>query len=329
MEKKKRVFSAMRPTGLLHLGHYLGALKNWIKLQDTMDCYFAVADWHALTTNYENPENIKENTRQLIIDWLSVGIDPAKSTMLIQSHNLAHAELYLLLGMITPVSWLERNPSYKDIQNELKDRELANYGFLGYPVLMTSDIVLYQSDLVPVGVDQVAHVEIAREMVRRFQHLYKAKVFVEPQPMLTEVPKLPGLDGRKMSKSYNNSIALGEDAKSVDTKIKRMVTDPDRIKRTDPGNPDVCPVYEYHKLFSTEQEREEIQHGCTTASIGCIDCKKILLNHIQSILEPIREKRMYYEKEITDVAEFLSDSQKRANEVAFNTVAKVRDAIKI
>ncbi len=319
----------MRPTGLLHLGHYFGALENWVKMQETMDCFFAVADWHALTTNYDNPENIKENTRQLIIDWLSVGLDPKKSTMLIQSHNKAHAELFLLLGMITPVSWLERTPSYKEIQNELSNKDLANYGFLGYPVLMTSDIVLYDSNYVPVGLDQVPHVELSREIVRRFHALYNKEVFVEPQPMLTKVSKLPGLDGRKMSKSYNNSITLGEDAASVELKLKRMVTDTNRVKRSDPGNPDLCPAFDYHKVFSTEEERAEIRKGCTGAAMGCIDCKMILIKHVQALLEPIREKRKRYEAEITDVAEFLLDSQVKANTVAEQTVSRVRRALQI
>ena len=326
---KKRVFSAMRPTGLLHLGHYFGALQNWIKMQDELDCIHAVADWHALTTNYDNPENIKENTRQLIIDWLSVGLDPKKSTMMVQSHNLYHAELYLLLGMITPVSWLERNPSYKDIQNEMQDKELANYGFLGYPVLMAADIVVYRSHYVPVGADQVPHVEIAREIVRRFHHIYNTDVFVEPQAMLTKVSKLPGLDGRKMSKSYNNSIMLSEAPESVDKKIRTMVTDTNRVKRSDPGNPELCPAFDYHKVFSTDEERAQITVGCTGGTIGCIDCKKILIAHMQALLDPIRERRQVYEKEITDVREFLADSQKRANEIAGTTLEKIRQALKI
>jgi tryptophanyl-tRNA synthetase len=326
---KKRVFSAMRPTGLLHLGHYFGALENWVKMQDEMDCYFGVADWHALTTNYDNPENIKENTRQLIIDWLSVGIDPNKSTLLVQSHNLGHAELYLLLGMLTPVAWLERNPSYKEIQQELSNKELANYGFLGYPVLMTADIIIYNANYVPVGVDQVPHVEIAREIVRRFHHLYNTEIFVEPQPMLTKVSKLPGLDGRKMSKSYGNSIALAEPAADVEKKLRTMVTDPARVRKTDIGNPELCPVFDYHKVFSTEDERAELSKGCTSAGIGCIDCKKVLINHVQALLEPIRERRAKYEKEVTDVAEYLQDSQKRANAVAEEIMAKVRAALMV
>lgn len=326
---KKTAYSAMRPTGLLHLGHYFGALENWVKMQDEMNCYFGVADWHALTTNYDQPENIKENTRQLIIDWLAVGLDPDKSTMMVQSHNLAHAELYLLLGMVTPVSWLERTPSYKEIQTELSHKDLANYGFLGYPVLMTADIIVYSANFVPVGVDQVPHVELAREIVRRFHALYGAQVFVEPQAMLTKVPKLPGLDGRKMSKSYNNSITLGEDAQSVEKKLRTMVTDTNRVRKTDPGNPEICPVFDYHKVFSTADERSEITKGCTCASIGCIDCKKILIKHIQDFLDPIRERRKKYEAEITDVREYLADSQKKANAVAEETVAKVRNILKI
>ena len=326
---RQRAFSAMRPTGLLHLGHYFGALANWVKMQETMECFFAVADWHALTTNYDSPGNIKENTRQLVIDWLSVGLDPKKSTMIIQSQNPAHAELFLLLGMITPISWLERTPSYKEMQKELANKDLTNYGFLGYPVLMTSDIVLYDSDFVPVGLDQVPHVELSREIVRRFHALYDRKVFVEPQPMLTKAPKLPGLDGRKMSKSYNNSITLGEDAASVEQKLKRMVTDINRARRSDPGNPGLCPAFEYHKLFSTDEERAEIRKECATAAVGCIDCKAILIKHIQDFLDPIRDNRLRYEAEIKDVAEFLFDSQKKANSVAEKTISRVKEALRI
>ncbi|GAB7140604.1 tryptophan--tRNA ligase [Deferribacterales bacterium RsTz2092] len=329
MTNRKKVFSAMRPTGALHLGHYFGALQNWVKMQDDMDCVFGVADWHALTTNYADPEDIKENTRQLIIDWLSIGLDSNKAVFMIQSQNLAHAELYLLLGMVTPIAWLERTPSYKEMRAQLTDKNLDNYGFLGYPVLMTADIIIYDSDYVPVGIDQVPHVELSREIVRHFHALYKTEVFVEPQPILTDVPKLPGLDGRKMSKSYGNSIALGESADSIEQKLKRMVTDTNRIRKTDTGNPDVCPVFDWHKVFSTQDERAEVCAGCRGAQIGCIDCKKILIKHVESLVAPIRERRKRFEVEVKDAREYIKTSQLRANEMAEQVVERVRQAIKI
>jgi tryptophanyl-tRNA synthetase len=288
-----------------------------------------VADWHALTTNYENPENIMELRKELVLDWLAAGVDPAKCTMFIQSKNIYHAELFLLLSMITPVSWLERCPTYKEIRQEVTDKDLSNLGFLGYPVLMTSDIIMYGANYVPVGVDQLPHIEISREIVRRFHFLYKTEIFVEPEGLLTEVPKLPGLDGRKMSKSYGNAIMLSEDLKDVEDKLKKMKTDTNRQRRTDPGNPEICPVFDYHKVFSTPQEREEIIVGCTTAGIGCMDCKKILIKHMIEFLEPIQERRRKFEAEIDDADEFLSESQKRAEDVAGELMEKVRKAIMI
>jgi tryptophanyl-tRNA synthetase len=319
----------MRPTGRLHLGHYFGALKNWVKLQDEMDFFYGVADWHALTTNFEDPSDIKENTRQVVLDWLSVGLDINKSTVFIQSHNLAHAELYLLLGMVTPVSWLERTPTYKEQQREIEGKDLSNFGFLGYPVLMTADIIIYDAAFVPVGIDQVPHVELSREIVRHFHSLYNTTVFVEPKPLLTELPKLPGLDGRKMSKSYNNSITLSEDLNNVKQKLLKMITDTNRKLRKDPGEPNVCPCYEYHKVFSTKDELSSIATDCRLASIGCIDCKKILLWHVNEFLEPIQSVRKKLEKEVIDIKEFLAESQKKANLTAGQTVSRVRDALKI
>jgi tryptophanyl-tRNA synthetase len=326
---KKRVFSAMRPTGRLHLGHYFGALDNWIKFQDEYECFYGVADWHALTTNFDDPADISENTRQLLLDWLSVGVNTEKSVLFVQSKNLAHAELYLLLGMITPVTWLERTPSYKEQQAELSHKDLANYGFLGYPVLMTADIVIYNASYVPVGVDQVPHVELAREIVRRFHALYNKDVFVEPQAILTKQAKLPGLDGRKMSKSYDNSVMLSDTPEAVDKKLKTMVTDTNRKKRSDPGDPNLCPVFPYHDIFSARQEIEEITAGCKNASIGCIDCKKILIKHVLAFLAPIQERRAKFEKDIPDANEYLETSQKIAALEADKTVARVRDALKI
>ncbi|MCX8083332.1 MAG: tryptophan--tRNA ligase [Calditerrivibrio sp.] len=324
-----KVLSGMRPTGRLHIGHYFGALKNWVKLQDSYECYYFVADWHALTTNFENPENIKELRREMILDWLSVGIDPKKSTLFVQSKNIYHAELFLLLGMITPVSWLERCPTYKEMKAEITDRDLSCLGFLGYPVLQTADIVMYSAKYVPVGVDQLPHIEISREIVRRFHHLYDCDVFVEPEGLLTDVPKLLGLDGRKMSKSYGNAIMLTDDLKVVESNILKMITDTNRKRKSDPGNPEVCPVFDYHKVFSTEDEKSEIVIGCTTAKIGCIDCKKILIKHIVEFLEPIQKKRYDLDRSIQDIDEFLSDGQKKACEVASNIMERVRQVLKL
>lgn len=324
-----RVLSGMRPTGKLHIGHYFGALKNWVELQDKYDCFYFIADWHALTTNYENPEDIIALRKEMILDWLSVGIDIKKSTLFVQSKNIYHAELFLLLSMITPVSWLERCPTYKEIRNEIKDKDLSNLGFLSYPVLQTADIIIYNAKYVPVGVDQLPHLEISREIVRRFHYLYNSDLFVEPEGLLTNVPKLLGTDGRKMSKSYGNAIMLSEDPKSVEKKIKTMMTDTNRKLRSDPGNPEVCPVFDYHKVFSDEEERSFVTDGCKNATIGCIDCKKVLIKNILSFLEPIQAKRAEYEKIIDDLDEFLSKTQQKANDVAAVTVKKVREVLRI
>lgn len=319
----------MRPTGELHIGHYFGAIENWVKLQDEYECFFAVADWHALTTTYENPENIKEMRKQMILNWLSVGLNPEKCTIFIQSHNLYTSELYLLLGMLTPVSWLERCPTYKEMIQALSGKEISNYGFLGYPVLMTADIIMYLTNFVPVGIDQIPHIELAREIVRRFSNLYGENIFIEPEAILTKVPKLSGLDGRKMSKSYNNSIMLSEDFSIVEKKLRTMVTDTNRVRKTDAGNPKICPVFEYHKVFSTDEERNNITNGCCNALIGCIDCKKILIKHMEEFLAPIHEKRACFEKEIKDIDEFLSPFQEKANNLAASVMERVRKVVKI
>jgi tryptophanyl-tRNA synthetase len=324
-----KVLSGMRPTGRLHIGHYYGALKNWVDLQHKYDCYYFVADWHALTTNYEDPEDIIENRKQLVLDWLSVGLDPEKCTMFVQSHNRDHAELMLLLSMITPVPWLERCPTYKEIRQEQTNKDLSNLGFLSYPVIMTADILLYDAKYVPVGEDQLPHLEICREIARRFHHLYKCETFTEPKGLLTEVPRLPGLDGRKMSKSYGNAITLSEDLKEVETKLKRMKTDTNRQRLTDPGDPALCPVFDYHKVFSTEEERAEITEGCTKATMGCMDCKKILMKHMFALLEPIQERRSKFEAEITDIDEFLKPMQEKACAQSAIMMDKVRKALKI
>ena len=325
----ERVLSGMRPTGKLHIGHYFGALKNWVKLQDEYECFYFIADWHALTTNYEHPEDIVALRKDMILDWLSVGIDINKSTLFVQSRNIAHSELFLFLSMITPVSWLERCPTYKEIRQEVKDKDLSNLGFLSYPVLQTADIIIYNARYVPVGVDQLPHLEISREIVRRFHHLYNSNLFVEPEGLLTEVPKLLGTDGRKMSKSYGNAILLSEDFSSVEKKIKTMKTDTNRKLRTDKGNPDVCPVFDYHKVFSSEYERSYVVEGCENARIGCIDCKKTLIGNMLKFLEPIHKRRKEFEKSIDDVDEFLKLSQARANAEAEATVEKVRKILKI
>lgn len=325
----ERVLSGMRPTGKLHIGHYFGALKNWVKLQDEYECFYFIADWHALTTNYENPEDIVALRKDMILDWLSVGIDINKSTLFVQSRNIAHSELFLFLSMITPVSWLERCPTYKEIRQEVKDKDLSNLGFLSYPVLQTADIIIYNAKYVPVGVDQLPHLEISREIVRRFHYLYNSELFVEPEGLLTEVPRLLGTDGRKMSKSYGNAILLSEDFSSVEKKIKVMKTDTNRKLRTDKGNPDICPVFDYHKVFSSDDEKSHIIDGCKNAGIGCIDCKKILIKNMLEFLEPIHKRRGDFEKSIDDVDEFLRKSQAYANAEAELTVEKVRKILRI
>lgn len=327
-EKIKRAYSAMRPTGELHIGHYFGAIKNWLKLQEEHESFFAVADWHALTTNYDNPENIKEMRRKMVLTWLALGLDINKSTIFIQSHNLYTAELYLLLGMVTPVPWLERCPSYKDMISSLSHKDLSNYGFLGYPVLMTADIIMYYANLVPVGVDQVPHVELAREIVRRFNNFY-GECFVEPEAKLTDTPKLLGLDGKKMSKSLNNTISLIEAEESLDKKVRTMVTDTNRVRKSDPGDPSLCPVFDYHKVFSSEDERSEITCACRGATMGCIDCKKVLIKNMNEFISPIRESYSKLDSDISDIDEYLADSQKKANDLALSTMQKVRQAIKL
>lgn len=325
----ERVLSGMRPTGKLHIGHYFGALKNWVKLQDSYDCFYFIADWHALTTNYEKPEDIVSLRKEMLIDWLSVGIDINRATLFVQSKNIFHAELFLLLSMITPVSWLERCPTYKEMREEIKDKDLSNLGFLGYPVLQTADIIIYNAKYVPVGVDQLPHLEISREIVRRFHYLYNSNLFVEPEGLLTEVPKLLGTDGRKMSKSYGNAILLSEDFSIIEKKIKTMKTDTNRKLRTDKGNPEICPVFDYHKVFSSKEEMEYICEGCTTAKIGCIDCKKILIKNVFNFLEPIQKRRKQFEKLIDNPDDFLEKTQKKANEIAEEMVVKVRRILRI
>lgn len=325
---RKRVLSGMQPSGLLHLGNLLGALDNWKHLQEQYDCFFFVADWHALSTNYADTSRIKEFTRELLIDWLAAGIDPQRAALFIQSHNPDHAILHLLLSMIVPVSWLERNPTYKEKQEEIKDRDLSTYGFLGYPVLQAADILLYKPDSVPVGKDQLPHLELTRELARRFNSLYRP-VFPEPQAHLTQFPKVLGTDGRKMSKSYGNTINLSDAEPVVRQKLKTMVTDPARVKRTDPGNPDVCPVFDFHKIFSPVAVIDRVNRECRTAEIGCIDCKKLAADAMVERLTPIWEARKKLTAKPDQVEVIVREGGKRAQAVSNRTLEEVKAAMKI
>jgi tryptophanyl-tRNA synthetase len=336
--KKGRILSGMRPTGKLHLGNYVGALRNWVRLQDEYDCFFFIADWHALTTDYADTRNIKQNSLEVMIDYLAAGLDPERSTMFIQSHVPQHAELHLLFSMITPLGWLERVPSYKEQRENIKDKDLSTYGFLGYPLLQSADILMYQADFVPVGEDQVPHVELTREVARRFNQFYPRKitpgnhdpkwifVFPEPKPLLTPAAKLPGTDGRKMSKSYGNTILLSEPEASLRAKLKTMVTDPARIRRSDPGNPDVCPVGDLHKIFSSSETMAKVYDGCRTAGIGCIECKKWAADSLWEVLGPIQERRAKYEADPKLAWEILEQGSAKARAAAESTMQEVRDA---
>jgi len=394
--QKRRVVSGMRPTGQLHLGNYHGALVNWLELQARYECFFFVADWHALTTGYEDTATFKANTREVVIDWLGAGLDPGACTIFVQSRVPDHAELHLILSMVTPVSWLERVPTYKDQMEQLKDRDLSTYGFLGYPLLQSADILMYRPKYVPVGEDQVAHVEITREIARRFNRicgrepdsvtrvesavkrlgaegaaqyadlrrqyqehgnteaLARARELIEsgprlsgedrgrllgdlagggrailpePEVLLTRSPKVPGLDGRKMSKSYDNTIRLREEPASVEKKLKAMQTDPARVRRSDPGDPDKCPVFSLHRIYSTQETQAWAAHGCRTAGIGCLECKKPLIDSVLAELAPIRERAKAYEANPARVAEILDAGCKRAREAAHETMQDVRAAV--
>ncbi|MGD2075204.1 MAG: tryptophan--tRNA ligase [Gammaproteobacteria bacterium] len=395
-ESQNRVLSGMRPTGRLHLGHYHGVLKNWIRLQHEYDCYFFVADWHALTTHYEEPQIITESIMDMVIDWLAAGVNPASAKIFIQSDVPQHAELHLLLSMITPLGWLERVPSYKDQQEKLRERDLATYGFLGYPLLQSADILIYKAGSVPVGEDQVAHVELTRELARRFNHLYgrepgfeanavaamkkmgkkNAKMYrelrkryqeqgdqealdvgralldrqgnltmgdrerlygylegsgriilPEPQALLTPAAKMPGLDGQKMSKSYNNTIALRDEPHDIYQKLRTMPTDPARVRRNDPGDPDKCPVFQLHKVYSDDSRRQWVREGCTSAGIGCLDCKQPIVDAVLSELAPIRERARQFEEDPQLVRNILEQGGEVARDVADETLNEVRSAI--
>ena len=335
---RKRVLSGMRPTGKLHLGNYMGALKNWVELQNATnasgapkyECYFFIADYHALTTDYADTSGLKENVREVALDFLAAGLDPKRCTIFVQSDVPAHAELSLLLGMITPLSWLERVPSYKDQQEQLKEKDLGTFGFLGYPLLMSADILVYQADFVPVGQDQAVHVEITREIARRFNHFYSGddrEILREPKVLLTPSPKLPGPDGRKMSKSYGNTILLSDPEPEIRAKLKTMVTDPARIRRTDAGNPDLCPVFDLHKVFSSGETQAEVRAGCTSAGIGCIQCKGWLADAVVKELAPIQRRRQHFEAHPEEVQTILDAGALRANARAEVTMQQVRSAV--
>jgi tryptophanyl-tRNA synthetase len=393
-----RVLSGMRPTGSLHLGHYHGVLKNWVELQHEYRCFFFVADWHALTTHYDDPTDIPQSTHEMVVDWLAAGVNPNEATIFIQSRVPEHAELHLLLSMITPLGWLERVPSYKDQQEKLKERDLATYGFLGYPLLQSADILLYRAGLVPVGEDQVSHVELTREIARRFNHIYgreadfaakaeravkkmgkkNAKLYQryrnawqeqgdeealaagralldaqqnvtvadkdrlfgyldgggkvilpEPQPLLTRASKMPGLDGQKMSKSYGNTIPLRADADLLSQQLRTMPTDPARVRRSDPGDPAKCPVWQFHEVYSDEQMRGWVQQGCTTASIGCIDCKQPVIDAVLEELRPIQERAREFEEQPELVRNIISEGCETAREEAHETMDMVRHVMSL
>ena len=395
-ESQNRVLSGMRPTGRLHLGHYHGVLKNWIRLQHEYDCYFFVADWHALTTHYEDPQIISDSVMDMVIDWLAAGVNPASAKIFVQSDVPQHAELHLLLSMITPLGWLERVPSYKDQQEKLRERDLATYGFLGYPLLQSADILMYKAGSVPVGEDQVAHVELTREVARRFNHLYgrepdfednalaamkkmgkkNAKMYrelrkryqeqgdqealdvgralldgqgnltmgdrerlygylegsgriilPEPQALLTPASRMPGLDGQKMSKSYNNTIALRDDPRDIEQKLRTMPTDPARVRRTDPGDPDKCPVFQLHQVYSDESRQQWVREGCSSAGIGCLDCKQPIIESVLAELAPIRERARQFEEDPQLVRNILQQGGEAAGDVADETLNEVKSAI--
>jgi len=325
--RKEVILSGMRPSGRLHLGNYVGALQNWVKLQEEYRCYFFIADWHALTTEYQDTDRLREYVREILLDWLSAGLDPRKAVIFRQSAVKEHAELYLLLAMITPIAWLERCPTFKEQLRQLEGREINTYGFLGYPLLQAADILAYRADAVPVGEDQLPHLELTREVARRFNHIY-GSIFPEPRPLLSQFTLLPGIDGRKMSKSYDNYISLGASREEIQEKVRLMVTDPQRARRRDPGRPEVCPVYKFHHVFNAPA-LEEIAAECRRAGIGCVQCKEMLAKKLVEHLAPAYEKRMELERNPRLLEEILEDGNSRAREVARETLAAVRRAMKL
>ena len=319
----------MQPSGRLHLGNLMGALENWRHLQNDYDCFFFVADWHALSTNYQDTSRIREYSHEMVIDWLAAGLDPEKAVLFLQSQVRGHAVLHLLFSMITPIGWLERVPTYKEKQEQLAHKDLSTYGFLGYPVLQAADILLYRADFVPVGVDQLPHLELTREIGRRFNSIYKTGILPDPKQLLTKFPKITGIDGRKMSKSYNNAIYLHEPEKEVWDKLRTMVTDPARKRRTDPGNPDLCPAFDLHKVFTSGEKLSELDRECRKAGIGCIDCKKVLDQSIKEILDPIRENRKKLIHDEKRIKEMIDEGSNKASLEAEKTLALIHDVMKI
>lgn len=322
----RRTVSGMRPTGPLHLGHYFGVLKNWIEMQDEMEAFFFAADWHALTSDYADPSRIGDFVTELVGDWVAAGLDPEKCVLFQQSHIKEHAELHLILSMLTPVSWLERNPTYKEQKQEVVNRDLGNYGFLGYPVLMASDILIYHPGWVPVGQDQLPHLELTREIARRFNFLYGA-YFPEPEARLTPAAKCPGLDGRKMSKSYGNAIYLRDTMAEIVPKVRGMFTDTNRLRKSDPGNPDVCNLFPYHELMAGQEQQAEIRQGCATASLGCVDCKKIFLDNLGVFLGPLHQRRAALMDNPKAIRDILEAGNARARSEAIRIMAGVRERI--
>lgn len=325
---KKRVLSGMQPSGFLHLGNLMGALENWRKLQDEYECYYFIADWHALTTNYADTSKIRTYVTEMVIDWLAAGLDPEKAVLFQQSLVPEHAVLHVLLSMSTPLPWLERVPTYKEKIDEIKDKDMHTYGFLGYPVLQAADILIYKAGFVPVGVDQLPHLELTREICRRFNGFY-GDVFPEPQPLMTEYPKLPGTDGRKMSKSYNNCLYLSESPEQITKKIMQMITDPARIKRQDPGNPDVCPLFTLDKIFAPKEWCDHVNVECRRAGIGCVDDKRELLKHLLAYLKPMQERREEIAAHPEKIAEIIQEGSRRARRIAAETLAEVTEAMKL
>jgi tryptophanyl-tRNA synthetase len=326
--KRSRIVSGMRPTGNLHLGHLHGALLNWKRLQDQYDCFYFIADWHALTSEYAHPDIIRKSTYEIIIDWISMGLDPEKSTFFIQSQIKEHAELHVIFSMITPLPWLERNPTYKEQLHELTQRDVFTYGFLGYPVLQAADILIYKANGVPVGEDQAPHVELTREIARRFNNLY-GEVFTVPDVLLTPTSKILGLDRRKMSKSYGNAIYFTDRDEEIDKKISQMITDPNRARRSDPGDPGICNVFSFHEIYTPSQRVQAIQVECRSAGIGCVDCKKIMGANLKEALKPMKEIRRELTSDLDRVKEIMAQGNERARKIARETMAEVREAVKI
>jgi tryptophanyl-tRNA synthetase len=325
---KQRVLSGMQPSGLLHLGNLMGALNNWRKLQDQYECYYFIADWHALTTGYADPTNIRMHSREMVIDWLAAGLDPEKAVLFQQSLVPEHAVLHLLLSMSTPLPWLERVPTYKEKMDQVQDRDMNTYGFLGYPVLQAADILIYKAHFVPVGIDQIPHLELTREICRRFNQFY-GEVFIEPQPLMTEYPKLPGTDGRKMSKSYGNCLYLADSPEDITKKVMQMITDPARVRRQDPGNPDICPLFALDKIFAPKEWCDHVNVECRRAGIGCVDDKKELLKHLLTYLAPMQERRRSLIADPGKITGIIHEGSRKARVIAAKSLAEANEAMKL